>query len=77
MEQRISLITLGVADLRRSLDFYEKGLGWIRSEKRSGDMIAFDMPGLNGGFVQNRLSNRRNHHPVGCLFSVGAGIISI
>lgn len=46
MEQRISLITLGVADLQRSLDFYEKGLGWIRSEKSSGDMIAFDMPGI-------------------------------
>ena len=27
MEQRISLITLGVADLRRAMDFYA-GLGW-------------------------------------------------
>jgi len=27
MEQRISLITLGVADLRRAMDFYS-GLGW-------------------------------------------------
>ena len=46
MEQRLTLITLGVADLRRSLDFYEKGLGWVRSEKSSGDMIAFEMPGI-------------------------------
>lgn len=46
MEQRLTLITLGIADLRRSLDFYEKGLGWVRSAKSSGDMIAFEMPGI-------------------------------
>ncbi|MEX0713642.1 MAG: VOC family protein [Pirellulales bacterium] len=28
MEQRVSLITLGVADLVRSRNFYETGLGW-------------------------------------------------
>lgn len=28
MEQRVSLITLGVRDLARSRSFYEKGLGW-------------------------------------------------
>ena len=31
MEQRLSLITLGVADLERSRRFYEEGLGWKRS----------------------------------------------
>ncbi len=31
MEQRISLITLGVADVRRSLAFYER-LGWQGQE---------------------------------------------
>ncbi|MCD8176166.1 MAG: VOC family protein [Tannerellaceae bacterium] len=46
MEQRITLITLGVADLERSIKFYEKGLGWKRSEKSTGEMIAFDMPGI-------------------------------
>ena len=30
MEQRLSLVTLGVADLERSLRFYE-GLGWRRA----------------------------------------------
>src|SRR5690606_19892480 len=28
MEQRVSLITLGVADLARARRFYEEGLGW-------------------------------------------------
>jgi uncharacterized protein len=39
MEQRISLITLGVADLERSRAFYER-LGWQRSV-RGADGIAF------------------------------------
>ncbi|MGH6900377.1 MAG: VOC family protein [Geminicoccaceae bacterium] len=30
MEQRLSLVTLGVADLERSRRFYEDGLGWRR-----------------------------------------------
>jgi len=36
MEQRISVITLGVSDLEASRNFYEKGLGW----KVSGDGAA-------------------------------------
>lgn len=30
MEQRLSLITLGVADLARARRFYEDGLGWTK-----------------------------------------------
>jgi catechol 2,3-dioxygenase-like lactoylglutathione lyase family enzyme len=33
MEQRVSLITLGVADLKRAQTFYE-GLGWSRPRRR-------------------------------------------
>ncbi|PKA11240.1 glyoxalase [Leptospira meyeri] len=36
----MNLITLGVSDLQRSIDFYEKGLGWKRSEE-SNDSVAF------------------------------------
>ena len=43
MEQRISLITLGVADLARSRAFYER-LGWKRSV-READGIAFYQAG--------------------------------
>ena len=39
MEQRLSLVTLGVTDLRRAREFYEQGLGWQRGNE--GDEIAF------------------------------------
>lgn len=39
MDQRLSLVTLGVADLSRSVAFYE-GLGWTRSA-RAFDGVAF------------------------------------
>ena len=39
MEQRLSIVTLGVDDLARSRDFYER-LGWERSAK-SSDGVAF------------------------------------
>lgn len=41
MEPRISLITLGVRDLKRSVAFYRDGLGWPLSESTSGDSVAF------------------------------------
>lgn len=31
MEQRLSLVTLGVADLKRARRFYEDGLGWVKN----------------------------------------------
>jgi uncharacterized glyoxalase superfamily protein PhnB len=39
MEQRLSVVTLGVADLGRACDFYERGLGWRRGNQ--GDEVAF------------------------------------
>jgi len=39
MEQRLSLVTLGVADLARARRFYEEGLGWRRGNAEEG--IAF------------------------------------
>ena len=45
MEQRISLITLGVADLARSCAFYE-GLGWTRSFEAAEGIPFFQVGGL-------------------------------
>jgi catechol 2,3-dioxygenase-like lactoylglutathione lyase family enzyme len=44
MESRITYVTLGVSDLRRSETFYE-GLGFNRSPKSSGDIVFFNTPG--------------------------------
>jgi catechol 2,3-dioxygenase-like lactoylglutathione lyase family enzyme len=43
LEQRVSLITLGVADLDRSRRFYE-ALGWKRGNRDDG-VVFFQIPG--------------------------------
>ena len=43
MRQKLNLITLGVSDLDRSINFYEKGLGWKRSSASTGDLIVFSL----------------------------------
>ncbi len=43
MEQRLSLITLGVADVDRASAFYE-ALGW--TGQRSDDVVFFQLPGM-------------------------------
>ena len=44
MQQRISLITLGVADLRRAMDFYAE-MGWQGSSP-DGDVAFFQAGGM-------------------------------
>ncbi|MEP4377865.1 MAG: VOC family protein [Alphaproteobacteria bacterium] len=46
MEQRLSLITLGVADLERSRTFYADGLGWTPSALGSGEVVFFQAAGV-------------------------------
>lgn len=45
MEQRVSLITLGVADLNRSREFYER-LGWRRSMAKTEGVVFFQAGGM-------------------------------
>ncbi|HEY6513107.1 MAG TPA: VOC family protein [Burkholderiaceae bacterium] len=45
MEQRLSLVTLGVANLDRALAFYEGVLGWTPAERLPG-VVFFDLGGL-------------------------------
>src|SRR5580700_10894779 len=45
MEQRVSLITLGVADLERSRKFYER-LGWRRSVANAEGIVFFQAGGM-------------------------------
>jgi catechol 2,3-dioxygenase-like lactoylglutathione lyase family enzyme len=46
MKSKISLITLGVADLERSLKFYRDGLGFKAPKYKEGeDVVFFEMEG--------------------------------
>ena len=45
MEQRVSLVTLGVADLGRARSFYE-GLGWSSSGEVADDVVFFQAGGM-------------------------------
>src|SRR5689334_13929155 len=45
MEQRISLITLGVIDLERSRRFYE-ALGWRRAMRKAEGVVFFQTRGM-------------------------------
>ena len=45
MEQRLTLVTLGVTDLARSRAFYES-LGWQRSAKKAEGVAFFQMGGV-------------------------------
>jgi catechol 2,3-dioxygenase-like lactoylglutathione lyase family enzyme len=48
MDQRISLVTLGVADLDRSRAFYEGGLGWRPADAPEG-VVFYQLPGMAFG----------------------------
>lgn len=43
MEQRISMIALGVNDLQRARQFYETGLGWKASKSGKNQIIFFQL----------------------------------
>jgi catechol 2,3-dioxygenase-like lactoylglutathione lyase family enzyme len=45
MEQRLSLVTLGVADLARTQAFYEQVVGWKAATSPPG-VVFFDLNGL-------------------------------
>jgi predicted lactoylglutathione lyase len=46
MEQRMSLITLGISDLVRARRFYEAGLGWQVGQAVEDEVAFFQLNGL-------------------------------
>jgi uncharacterized protein len=46
MEQRVSLITLGVRDVPRARRFYEQGLGWRASSISSKEVAFYQVGGM-------------------------------
>jgi uncharacterized protein len=65
MEQRVSLITLGVADLNRSREFYER-LGWRRSMVKAEGVAFFQTGGMALAlFPRHELAKDANISPDG------------
>lgn len=46
MRQKFNIITLGVRDMNSAVQFYEKGLGWKRSDASTGNLILFSLGGM-------------------------------
>ncbi len=46
MIQKLHILTLGVVNLARAVEFYENGLGWKRSDKSTGDMVIYPLGGI-------------------------------
>ncbi|HNU58449.1 MAG TPA: VOC family protein [Aquaticitalea sp.] len=46
MRQKLNLITLGTDNFDKSLNFYEKGLGWKKSDKSLTGLALFDLGGI-------------------------------
>ncbi len=65
MEQRVSIITLGVKDLKRSREFYER-LGWRRSLAKTEDVVFFQVGGMALAlFPRHELAKDANVAPEG------------
>lgn len=46
MRQKLNLITLGVDDFERAVNFYEKGLGWKKSPASVDGLAVFPLGGI-------------------------------
>jgi len=46
MRQKFNLITLGVRDFEKALNFYEKGLGWKKSSASMEGLALFPLGGM-------------------------------
>ncbi|MGA8525743.1 MAG: VOC family protein [Candidatus Sulfotelmatobacter sp.] len=69
MEQRVSLITLGVSNLTRSREFYER-LGWRRSMARAEGIVFFQTGGMALGlYPRLELAKDANIAPEGHGFN--------
>ena len=68
MEQRVSLITLGVEDLGRSRRFYEEGLGWVPTQALDG-VCFYQLPGIALGLFGREALAEDAKHQIDGTFS--------
>jgi uncharacterized protein len=68
MRQKLNLITFGVDDFKKSVDFYEK-LGWKKSSASVDDMALFPLGGIVLGLYPRKLlAEDATLHPEGSGF---------
>ncbi|MDH3651079.1 MAG: VOC family protein, partial [Saprospiraceae bacterium] len=46
MDQRVTIIGLGVADLKKSRAFYEQTFGWTIADSSNADIVFFQLNGM-------------------------------
>ena len=68
MDQRLSLITLGVDDLARSRAFFEQGLGWTPASADDG-VCFYQLPGLALGLFGRENLAKDAKRPIDGRFS--------
>ncbi|MGV0834989.1 VOC family protein [Mycolicibacterium thermoresistibile] len=68
MDQRISLITLGVDDLPRARRFYEQGLGWVPGQSAEG-VVFYQLPGIALALFGRADLAEDARHPIDGRFS--------
>jgi uncharacterized protein len=69
MDQRLSILTLGVANLNRSREFYER-LGWRRSTAKAEGVVFFQAGGMALAlYPREELAKDANIAPEGRGFS--------
>jgi hypothetical protein len=70
MRQKLNLVTLGVKNFERSLEFYQKGLGWQPSSASQGDVAFFPMGGVVLSlYPREKLAEDAHVSPTGSGFS--------
>lgn len=68
MDQRLSLITLGVDDLPRARRFYEQGLGWSPVSAQA-EVCFYQLPGLALGLFDRQALAHDAQRPIDGGFS--------
>ncbi|MBE7552676.1 MAG: VOC family protein [Anaerolineales bacterium] len=70
MRPKLNLITLGVKDFERSLQFYRDGLGWPLSSASQGDVAFFPLGGVVLAlYPRDKLAEDAQVSPAGSGFS--------
>jgi hypothetical protein len=70
MRPKLNIVTLGVRDIERSLQFYQKGLGWKPSSASQDDIAFFSLGGVVLAlYPREKLAEDAHVNPAGSGFS--------